>query len=102
VYINLVDASAVNTIIECIVRATPIIVNNHPAVVELLGKNYPLYFKSSPLDYTGINREINRLLVNDSKIKSAHNYLKRKSLTPFKIKTFVVKFEKILKKINKI
>lgn len=102
VYINLVDASAVNTIIECIVRATPIIVNNHPAVVELLGKNYPLYFKSSPLDYTGINREINRLFVNDSKIKSAHNYLKRKSLTPFKIKTFVDKFEKILKKINKI
>jgi hypothetical protein len=43
VYLNLVDASAVNTVIECIVRNTPIAVNRHPAIVELLGERYPLY-----------------------------------------------------------
>ena len=37
VFIKLVDASAVNTIIECIVRNTPIIVNRLPATEELLG-----------------------------------------------------------------
>ena len=44
VFVNLVDASAVNTIIECIVRNTPIIVNKIPAVVEMLGENYPMYY----------------------------------------------------------
>ena len=44
VFINLIDASAVNTLIECMVRNTPIIINRHPVVVELLGENYPLYY----------------------------------------------------------
>ena len=48
VFINLVDASTVNTIIECIIRNTPIIVNRHPAAVELLGQNYPLFFENEP------------------------------------------------------
>ena len=32
--------------IECIARATPILVNPIPAVKEYLGKDYPLYFDS--------------------------------------------------------
>ena len=46
VFINLHDASANNTIIECIVRNTPIIVNRLPAVIEYLGSEYPLYYDS--------------------------------------------------------
>ena len=99
VYINLVDASAVNTILECIVRATPIIVNKHPAVVELLGETYPLYFISKHDDYNGINLEINNMLKTDKLIRRAHYYLKRQNLNKFKIITFINNFSKILKNI---
>lgn len=44
VFLNLIDAAAVNTIIECIVRATPIVVNRLPAVIDLLGPNYSLLY----------------------------------------------------------
>lgn len=100
IYINLVDASAVNTIIECIVRATPIIVNKHPAVVELLGETYPLYFISNHDDYNGINLEINNMLKTDKLIRRAHYYLKRQNLNKFKIITFINNFSKIIKNIT--
>ncbi len=44
VLLNLYDSSANNTVIECIVRGTPLLVNPLPAVVEYLGPDYPLYF----------------------------------------------------------
>lgn len=44
VFLPLVDAAAVNTLIECIARNTPVLVTPLPAVVELLGADYPLYF----------------------------------------------------------
>src|SRR5690606_21351853 len=43
VYIHLQDASAINTLLECVVKRIPIIINKHPAVVEVLGDSYPLY-----------------------------------------------------------
>ena len=72
VYINLVDASAVNTIIECIVRHTPIIVNKHPAVVELLGEKYPLYLTEDESTLF-----IHKLLKSDKLIRKAYHYLKK-------------------------
>ena len=96
VYINLVDASAVNTIIECIVRTTPIIVNKHPAVVELLGKDYPLYFTASSTDYSLINVQVYNMLCSDRLIRRAHKYLKHMDKSRFHIKSFVTEFEKIL------
>jgi hypothetical protein len=94
IFINLVDASAVNTVIECIVRSTPIIVNKHPAVVELLGENYPLYFNNEDLYI-----EINNLLSNDKLIRNAHNYLKRMDKKFFHINTFVNEFHNIITKL---
>ncbi len=44
VFIQLYDASANNTVVECIARATPLLVNPLPAVVEYLGADYPFYF----------------------------------------------------------
>ncbi|NEO87712.1 MAG: glycosyltransferase family 1 protein [Spirulina sp. SIO3F2] len=44
VFIHLYDASANNTIVECIARNTPLLVNPLPAVIEYLGSEYPLYF----------------------------------------------------------
>ena len=100
IFINLVDASAVNTIIECIVRTTPIIINKHPAVVELLGEEYPLYFKSKTNDYTSINIEIDSLLKTDCKIKRAHKYLRNIKNDVYNIDNFVESFTRILKVIN--
>jgi len=44
VFLDLIDASANNSVIECLARNTPLLVNRHPAVVEYLGQDYPLYF----------------------------------------------------------
>lgn len=46
VFLDLHDASANNTIIECIIRNTPILVNPIEPVVEYLGSDYPFYFNS--------------------------------------------------------
>lgn len=46
VFIHLYDSSANNTIIECIVRNTPLLVNPLEAVREYLGDDYPLYFST--------------------------------------------------------
>jgi hypothetical protein len=67
VFVDLFDAAANNTVLECIVRNTPIIVNKLPGVVEYLGDDYPLYFNN--LD------EVANLLTNE-KILEAHLYLK--------------------------
>jgi glycosyltransferase involved in cell wall biosynthesis/Tfp pilus assembly protein PilF len=43
-FVDLIDASANNTVIECLARGTPLLVNRLPAVEEYLGADYPLYF----------------------------------------------------------
>lgn len=48
VFLNLLDASAVNTVIECIVRCTPLLVNRLAAVEEMLGSDYPFYYETLP------------------------------------------------------
>ena len=86
-FIDLYDASAVNTIIECIVRNTPIIVNKLPAVVEYLGINYPLYFKDI--------KNIPTLLKRDN-IINAHRYLKNMDKTFLTIETFISDLQRII------
>ena len=95
VFINLVDASAVNTVIECIVRETPIIINKIPAVVELLGENYPLYFTEKDM-----NIKVYEMLKADRKILKAHKYLKNMKKEKFFINNFIIEFKNILKKIH--
>lgn len=46
VFLDLYDSSANNSVIECMARGTPLLVNPLPAVVEYLGTDYPLYFTS--------------------------------------------------------
>ena len=43
-FVELYDASANNAVVECIARATPLLINPLPAVVEYLGTGYPMYF----------------------------------------------------------
>jgi hypothetical protein len=63
---ELIDASANNVVIECLAHATPIVVNRHPAVVEYLGADYPLYFDAI---------EDVADLLDDAKIIAAHEHL---------------------------
>jgi glycosyltransferase involved in cell wall biosynthesis len=46
VFLNLFDAPANTTVVECIARNTPILINRLPGVVEYLGDDYPFYYDS--------------------------------------------------------
>lgn len=65
-FLNLLECSAANTLIECIARSCPIIVNRIPPVVEYIGKDYPLLYD---------NLEELSTLVTVERIKEAHKYL---------------------------
>ena len=91
VFINLVDASAVNTVIECVVRNTPIIVNKLPALVEILGDKYPLFYD---------NVDDVNFLLDMTHLENGYNYLKKLNKNEFKMETFINKFELILEDIK--
>ena len=80
VFLELLDASANNTIIEAIVRETPIVVNRHPAVVEYLGDKYPLLYDE--LD------EVAELL-SLTRIREAHEYLHEMDKSDLEIDHFI-------------
>lgn len=67
IFLSLYDSSSNNSIIECIVRGTPILVNPLPAVIEYLGENYPFYFTNL--------KEASDKLHNMELIKTTHEYL---------------------------
>jgi hypothetical protein len=67
VIMQLYDSSANNTVVECIVRGTPLLINRLEAVVEYLGDGYPLYFAS--LEEAAAKLEDRDLLL------AAHRYL---------------------------
>lgn len=71
VFLDLFDASAVNTIIECFVRNTPVLVNKISPVVEFLGEDYPFYYES----LTEASVKVN----DQSLIGATCEYLKLKS-----------------------
>lgn len=72
IFVDFYDSSANNTIIECIARNNPIIVNKNPAVVEYLGVDYPLYFDSL---------EEASEKINSKNIFDAYEYLLNKDKT---------------------
>lgn len=64
VFLDLYDSSANNAIVEAIRRNTPILVNKHPAVVEYLGEEYPLYFD-----------KVENARINTEQVLEANRYL---------------------------
>ena len=68
VFLDLYGASANNAIVECMVRATPVLVNPLPAVKEYLGPDYPLYFAS--------RTQAARMAEDPGRIRAAHDYLR--------------------------
>jgi hypothetical protein len=80
VFVELFDAAANNTVLECIIRNTPIIINKIEGVVDYLGENYPLYYNH--LDEVPA-------LINSQLILKAHLYLANMNKQRFMIKTFL-------------
>jgi hypothetical protein len=85
VFLDLIDASAVNTVIECIVRCTPILINPLPAIVEVLGKDYPFYYNDLS--------EANYLASHFPSIKKTFEYLVNLNKEKFTIEYFLSKIE---------
>jgi hypothetical protein len=67
VFVDLYDAACNNTVVECIIRNTPIIINKVGGVSEYLGDDYPLYFTELS--------DVPKILNNTQKIIQAHSYL---------------------------
>lgn len=44
VFLNLFDAVASTTVVECITRGTPLLINRVGALAEYLGEDYPLFY----------------------------------------------------------
>jgi hypothetical protein len=88
VFIDLFDSAANNTVLECIVRNTPIILNRTPGVIEYLGADYPLYFDH--LD------EVAGLMAID-KLAAAYRYLKLMNKDRFTIDYFMRAFVNSIK-----
>lgn len=99
VFVNLIDASAVNTLIECVTRHTPIIVNNHPAVVELLGKDYPLFYNHGA-SYFELSNSICKILSNPLNIRNAYRHLKAVDKSKYDIEHFVNTFCNIVRTLH--
>lgn len=88
VFVDLEDASAVNTVLECIVRNTPILVNPLPAVIEVLGPNYPLYY--------GSLRQAALHLTDEVLIRQSAEYLAGLDKSKFKLDYFLLDFREKL------
>lgn len=89
IFLNLVAATTgVNTIIEAIVRTTPIVVNRLPSTLELLGAEYPLLYDEL--------EEVPELLTQ-ANIERAHRYLNETmNKTLFTGSYFLGEFKEVL------
>ena len=88
VFLCLLDASAVNTVLECIVRNTPIVINRLPALEEFLGLDYPLFYE----DF----HEAADLIGDMETIRRGHHHLKGLDKQIFTLDSFCSGFEGVL------
>jgi len=79
----------VNTLIESIVRNTPIVINPLPAVIEYLGPDYPLYYQNLG--------QATKLLNDESRLLAGHKYLVSLNKDELKLDYFI---QKLLEKIT--
>jgi hypothetical protein len=93
IFLKFVDLSAANTVLECIVRNTPLIVNRHPALEEVLGENYPGFY-----EYLEDAADI---ICNLQKVIEIHNYLSNLEKERFTLATFVRKIHDAIEDIYK-
>jgi hypothetical protein len=81
IFLNFEAAGASNTVIECIVRNTPVLVNHSPSVEEYLGKDYPLFYNNI--------EEASEKLNDPELIEKAHKHLAEMDKDKFAIDCFI-------------
>lgn len=91
VFLEPLDASANNAVVECIVRNTPIVVNRHPAVEEYLGRDYPLFYERF--------HQAGELLT-DEHILAAHRFLLSMDKARFQGKYFARELAEVCKRFS--
>ncbi|MEX0594867.1 MAG: hypothetical protein WD512_00070, partial [Candidatus Paceibacterota bacterium] len=92
IFLHLVDASAANTVIECLVRRTPLVVNRVPAVEEYMGREYPLFYDTL--------EEANAILNNLDLLELGYKYLLNYDISKLHINTFIKDFIASFEKMN--
>lgn len=75
IFLDFYDVAACNTVLECLMANTPLIVRKLPAIVEYLGEGYPLYYEGM--------EEASKKASDIRKILLAHVYLRRMDKTKF-------------------
>lgn len=101
VFLHLVDGSAINTLLECFVRNTPMIINRHPAVVEVLGEEYPLYYTlDASIGNTQPQPSVSQLLSHPCCVWDAHCYLAKMDKSRYDVGMFVDKFLEIIRTVS--
>lgn len=88
IFLNLKDASAVNTVIECIVRNTPLIVNRLPSLEEYLGTDYPGFYDNL--------REAAIMCESQNTITSIYVYMMRLNKERYQLAKFIEQFQNII------
>jgi len=88
VFLDLIDCSAVNTVIECVVRNTILIINRHPAIEEIVGVNYPGFYDNL--------FDVTNMLSNVKHLERIYNYLYKLDKTKLKIETFMDDLQNIV------
>ena len=85
IFLSLYDAPANTTVIECLGRHTPLVVNRLPGIEEYLGKDYPLFYDTL--------EQATELLRSRGKLAEASRYLTTLSSTmQLTIEEFVKSF----------
>jgi hypothetical protein len=67
-FVEFMHPCASNYVLECIVRATPMLVSKNKEIVEYMGKDYPMYMK-------GPHKHWNSRLNDFTLLKETHEYL---------------------------
>lgn len=94
VFMHLSDTTANNTVLECVARGTPILVNPVGGIKEYLGDNYPLYY-NSPEDAVFLLENIRK----GNLLEKTHDYLLNKR-NRYSIKLFINRFNRVLESID--
>jgi hypothetical protein len=81
VFLHLYDVAACNVVLECIIRATPLLINKLPATLEYLGESYPLFYETL--------KEAEDKLNSSDLIHKAHLYLKNANKDKLSVNYFI-------------
>ncbi len=67
IFLDLITAAGITTLVECLARGTPLLINPLPGVKEYLGEDYPLYY--------GSIQEAELKLQDTELIRAAHDHM---------------------------